>query len=242
MTLGCQIIAHNLIEHDYCIHECVSSVAPICDQILIVECDSSDGTQDLLAQMSSMEPKIKVIRHPWKPSRTGLEWITSIYSDTKSEIGTDWYIGMDADEIILPSDYPVIQDHFRSQITAGTEVCGTFIRRTFWKDSKHILPNGTICNHLCHKLVPKTQTVSGDLIEPPKTLLLKAEIYHYGHIRLNKAWAKKCGKMQDWAFGKVPECWTENPSSVVPDGDLIEFHAQHPMLAHQWLLDRGYTP
>lgn len=244
MTLGSLIIVHNAIEHDYCVKECIESVLPICDKVLVVECESTDGTPGLLANMAEQEHKIRIIQRPWQPSRN-MQWMRDLTHDCKREIGTDWYIAMDADEVIDPRGYCWIREHVAAHY--GTDVCAVMPRLTFWKDHKHILPHGVICNHLCPRVGPVSVSLCGDLIDPPHKLTIPSRIYHYGHIRKRDAWVKKSVKCHQWALGEVPDHWKKAESgdmsavdNCVPDERLVEFKGSHPMLAREWLKERGF--
>lgn len=245
MTFGALIIIHNAIEHDYCVRECIRSVLPICDRVLVVECESTDGTDKMLAEMAEKEPKIAVIQHPWKPSPAAQRLWISITHATKKLIGTDWYIAMDADEVISPDDYCAIQAHVNNW--RGTNNCGVLYRWTFWKDAQHVIPEGIICSHRNPRVGPTTESLCGDLIDPPRSQWIPANIYHYGHIREKKAWARKSVKCHQWAFGQVPSWWTKaiagdwsGVDAAVPDSRLLPFTGKHPLVIHQWLRDRGH--
>lgn len=244
MSFGALIIAHNVIEHDYCIRECILSVLPLCDRVLVVECESTDGTLEMLDQMAIEHPRIRIIQHPWKPS-LNLEWLREITAYTKGLIGTDWYIAMDADEVIDPEAYCDIQGHIKRNL--GSNMCASMYRYTFWNDTKHIIPHGIICNHICPRIGPTTESLCGDLILPQRTTLIPAKIYHYGHLRKRDAWVTKSVKCHQWAFGEVPEHWkrAENGdmsgiAAVVPDSILLRYDAPHPEVIRPWLLERGY--
>lgn len=244
MTLGSLIIIHNAIEHDYCVKECIESVLPICDKVLIVECESTDGTPGLLADLAENEQKIRIIQRPWRPS-LNMQWMRDLTNDCKREIGTDWYIAMDADEVVDPRGYCWIREHVATH--HGTEVCAVMPRLTFWKDTKHTIPNGIICNHLCVRVGPTSISLCGDLLDTPKKAQIPSRLYHYGHLRKRPAWAKKSVEMHQAAFGEVPNHWKEaakgnftDVDSCIPDERLVEFKGSHPMLAREWLKERGF--
>jgi len=244
-SIGGLVIVHNAIEHDYCVSECIESLLPICDTVLVVECESTDGTPDLLTSMAAKESKIKVIQRPWRPSKN-MEWMRDLTHNCKNHIGTDWYIAMDADEVIDPRGYCHIQEHVAHH--AGTKVCASMLRLTFWKDSMHILPHGVICNHICSRVGPVSESLCGDLIDPPKKQMIQSRIYHYGHIRKRDAWVKKSVKCHQWAFGEVPNHWKRaeagdmtDVDNCVPESTLVKFNSTHPLLMMDWLTERGFT-
>jgi len=244
MTFGALIIAHNVIELDYCIRECIESVLPICERVLVVECESTDGTLAMLNEMAANDQRIAIINRPWKPSRN-LKWLEDLTHDCKSQIGTDWYIAMDADEVIDPRGYYAIQEHVAKHV--GSSTCATMLRHTFWKDPWHTIPNGIICNHLCSKVGPTTESLYGDQIDPVNKEMITSLIYHYGHLRKRPAWAKKSVEMHEAAFGEVPNHWKKAEAgdwseieTCVPDSTLVKFDGSHPIVMHRWLKERGW--
>jgi hypothetical protein len=244
MTLGGLVIVHNAIEHDYCVRESIQSLLPICDKVLVVECESTDGTQKLLSDMAEKESKIRIIHRPWNPS-LNMQWMRDLTADTKGEIGTDWYIAMDADEIIDPRGYCWVQEHVAK--FSKTKVCASMYRLTFWKDHKHVIPEGIICNHICPRVGPVSESLCGDLIYPKECKQIDARIYHYGHIRKRDAWVKKSVKCHQWALGSVPDHWKKAEAgdmsavdNCVPDSTLVPFTGSHPILMYEWLKERGF--
>lgn len=244
MTLGGLVIVHNAIEHDYCVKECIESLLPICSTVLVVECESRDGTPALLAAMAAAEPKIRVIQRPWRPS-LNMQWMRDLTHDCKREIGTDWYVAMDADEVIDPRGYCWITTHVAQN--HKSDLCAAMERYTFWKDAKHIIPPGIICNHICSRVGPVSQSLCGDLIDPPYKVLIPAYIYHYGHIRKRDAWVKKSVLCHQWALGEVPDHWRKAEAgdmsavdNCVPDSTLLRFNGAHPVGMYSWLKERGY--
>lgn len=244
MTIGGHIIIHDAVANDYCVAECIESLSGICDRILVVECDSTDNTLDVLRKIALNNPKVVITHHPWVPSRN-MQWIRDIVHHTKHLIGTDWYVSMDADEVLSPGQYGIIRQHVISK--GHTQTCGVFHRYTFWKDPQHMIPNGIICSHRCPRLGPTPVSLSGDLIDPPHHTDLPVNIWHYGHLRKRDAWARKSVAMHQAACGEVPNHWREaekgnfnDVENCVPDSQLVPYAGVHPECIHKWLTDRGY--
>lgn len=245
-TIGAHIIAHNCVENDYCLEECIRSVAPICDRIIVVECESTDATPDLLDRLAQDIPQLVVAEYEWKPSRN-LEWIREIVKHTKFLVNTDWYVSMDADEVLSRDQLPAIRRHVDEH--GRSDVCGSFYRHTFWKDAQHVIPHGVVCNHICARLGPLKQALSGDIINPKRTVRIPVDIWHYGHLRKREAWARKSAEMHKASFGEVPIHWKKalngdfsGVDKCVPENTLIPYKRTHPNVAHKWLQERGYKP
>lgn len=48
---------------DYCAHLGVKSLLPVCDEVIIVDAGSTDGTVEFFEDWSKVEPKIRVIHY-----------------------------------------------------------------------------------------------------------------------------------------------------------------------------------
>ena len=64
--LGGSIFTHNVVRHDYCIKEALHSLLAVCDEVVVIDAESDDGTIDLLKEIESLSPKLKV--------HTGFRW------------------------------------------------------------------------------------------------------------------------------------------------------------------------
>lgn len=49
-TLGGSIFVRNAIKYDYCIKESIACLAALCDEVFILDCQSDDGTTEMLAE------------------------------------------------------------------------------------------------------------------------------------------------------------------------------------------------
>ena len=70
-TLGGTIITHDCIKYDYCIKEAINSLIEICDEIIINDAESTDGTIELIKKMQINFPKIKLFHDKWEQRRDG---------------------------------------------------------------------------------------------------------------------------------------------------------------------------
>lgn len=52
--LGGSIFIHNAIEFDYCLEASVSSLAALCDEVVLLDASSTDGTTDLCLQLCNV--------------------------------------------------------------------------------------------------------------------------------------------------------------------------------------------
>lgn len=242
MTLGGHVVAHNALKYDYCLKECIESMLGICDRVLAVECDSDDGTGEFLDEWCKREPKLRTVKHPWHPvPNTGFKWLIDIVRNTRQMLNTDWYVQLDADEVLHQDEYKWLSLHMATQ-----QRCALVHRYTFWKDAFHELPDGVICNHENVRLGPINCVMSGDLIAPAGAVRGGFKVYHYGHLRRSGAWIEKSKSIHNEALGFVPDHWQKStPETIsdihnlVPPEQLIPFTGTHPAVMSNWLAERG---
>ena len=63
------MIAKNVIRQGYPFAEAIASALPICDEFLISDGYSDDGTFEMLQKISSLNKKIKLSRTEWGKKR-----------------------------------------------------------------------------------------------------------------------------------------------------------------------------
>jgi len=99
----------NGIIFDYPFIESISSLLPICDEVIIAVGQSDDNT--LAGILSLNSPKIKIIQTVWddsfRTSGTILSQQTNIALD---QVKGDWAIYLQADEVLHEKDYSVIME------------------------------------------------------------------------------------------------------------------------------------
>jgi hypothetical protein len=61
MTLGGLVCIRNGFRLGYCFVEAVQSLLPICDEVVICDCDSDDGTGEVyIREWAHKEPKLTI--------------------------------------------------------------------------------------------------------------------------------------------------------------------------------------
>jgi hypothetical protein len=103
-------IARNIIKYDYPIVEAISSILPICDEVIIAVGKSEDGTLELIRSINS--PKIKIIETIWDESlreggRVLADETNKAFAATNPN--SDWCFYIQGDEVIHEKYLPVIK-------------------------------------------------------------------------------------------------------------------------------------
>ncbi len=75
------------------IERCIKNIAPLCKEIYVVDCFSTDNTQELARSLGA-----KVIEHQWPGNQAAqFNWALD-----NVEISTEWILRLDADEYLTP--------------------------------------------------------------------------------------------------------------------------------------------
>lgn len=84
--------------------EAVLSVLPICDEFVICECFSDDGTYEGCLDLQRQYPEIRIIRHPWQDGteEPGYEYrrLARLTNACIEDARTKWAIQIQADEAV----------------------------------------------------------------------------------------------------------------------------------------------
>lgn len=236
-------IAYKVTEHDYCLAECIASLLPVCDEIIVVDCSPDDETSYAIRKANLWDKKIRIILADWKPSSQGA-WLADIVNYARSKANPDSYhIHLQADEVIHESSYPEIRERAKNM------ECVAVHRYNFWKDHRHLCPHGTVCGHRIPRCAPMSVPCWGDgeTLQCPNPIRSSIEFFHYGFIREIKAFSLKARMMEMAYVNQINPVWdrvdVEGAGPIrnyYPDGDLILFNGQHPAVALAWLKDHGY--
>jgi hypothetical protein len=99
----------NAVKFDYPVAEAVSSLLPLCDEVVLNLGDSVDETEKLILSLGS--PKIKIFRSVWDDSlRKGGKVLAEETNKAFDHIpqDADWCIYLQGDEVIHEKYYPAI--------------------------------------------------------------------------------------------------------------------------------------
>lgn len=236
------------IKFDYCIELSITNLLGVCDEVVVVDAGSTDGTRDLLSDWAAREPKLKVFDAEWKPvvGTSGL-WLSELANLARSKCQHPYQCSTQADECFHPDDYPAIR---RQAMRNRPALCH---RLNFWGDPRHLAPHGHVCGHLCVRVGPTSLPFVGDAESlAPENVTDKPgiRIFHLGFLRKPAAFLAKSRALQtEWhgvgGFDKrlqemeaTPAKWVENCPFPLP---LIEYLGDYPENVKAWLKTRGYA-
>jgi len=100
----------NAVKYDYPIAEAISSILPLCDEVIVSIGKSEDATEGLVRGINS--PKIKIYHSVWDESmKAGGRVLATETDKAFSHVpdNTDWCIYIQGDEIIHEKYYDIIR-------------------------------------------------------------------------------------------------------------------------------------
>jgi len=235
---------------DYCLEESVRSLLPFCDEIIVLDCGSRDGTQELIRNLANENTKIKAVYdHPWDVAY-GYHRLRIIADDARRMVKTNWHFMLQADEVVHEDSVPFILDAVKSG-------CGDrfFCRRyNLFGGMDHYIRFGSSyqpCNDQVVRLGKQVFAVVGDAenIDSDHAVddyLDKINIVHYGFVRTGSILLDKAIEMQEWfglgvdsrllAMKKRGEIYESEVFISKDYLDAIPF--SHPKVAQKWVDSR----
>lgn len=249
VTLGGNVCIRNGFRLDYCWEQAVRSLLPVCDQIILADCDSDDGTRERIDSWAKTEPKITVVNFPWTNPVNDVNWWPTFLNYARQHLSTDMHIQLDADEVIHEQDYELIRNGRDSKSTLF------FQRYNFWRDAQHLIPEGHCCGTKVLRMAPTNMPLPSDYpYEPAAATMQQAvtsaiKVYHYGFLRHREQFFQKAREVQRiWVNDFDPRLaaaeryegnWMTHDGVVPWKDNLVKFEGTHPSVIHQWLRERG---
>jgi hypothetical protein len=91
VTVAAALLVRNEIR---CIERCLRSISEAVDEIIVIDCESTDGTREIAQTF----PKVKLVTFPW------IDDFAAARNAGLQHIQSDWVIWVDADEMLIPED------------------------------------------------------------------------------------------------------------------------------------------
>ena len=107
--ISCFMILKNGLKQGYPFPEAIASALPICDEFLISDGYSTDGTFEMLKQMSLLNKKIKIFRYNWLDTKS-VTVLTDATNALRKKCGSKYIFYVQANEIVHEDDVGFIRD------------------------------------------------------------------------------------------------------------------------------------
>lgn len=245
-------VSKNHSSLDYCLRECVDSMLPICDEVVIGEMGSDDGSATDIAKWAAEEPKIRVVPiTDWTTAKGSPFWFVNALNETRRHVRRQMALQLDADEV-LGDDHATL-----SVIQKCVEMRGAIAidRLNFARSPRLLIPEGECVGKYVVRVGPShLPWVSDEPHQRGEVQLLDmarleptAKIFHLGFLRRRQAFFDKARVVLGAFFNEFDkrladaESAGDEPLSRFPWWNRLEpYDGYHPSRVTAWLRERGY--
>ncbi len=255
-TLGSFICVRNGFELDYSFQLAAESLLKVCDQLILCDSDSTDGTRQALQRMADRDRRITVINWPWpNPVRESHHWFLKWLRFAQSHLKTDMVLYLDADEVL--DDSPECHQAIREAKNFGR--CLAVDRLNYWRDAYSLIPDGECCGKWCVRMgLTKYPVVSDEPNAAGEQPMVdnavkepRVKIHHLGFLRDKDAFYRKARVVLNTWFGRFDPRLEAGEQQGKPVWEtecdftdrLTRFEGYMPDGVQRWLCERGhFTP
>lgn len=241
------------IQMDYPIRECLESMRAVCDEIVVADWKSSDGTTEMLNEWTADDPKIKVVHYsPHEEPRGMPEYNLRWMNYARERVSHQMMLHMDADEIL--DDTAECHEAINRAVSDG--LCRTFNRLNFWRDHKHLIPDGYHLGRCVTRMGPSNYWLPCDEPRHPGESRLRDDaeldaslrIFHVGFLRRPDAFYAKAKRLLMRKFARYDHRLEAAEAAGKPVwesetdfGDkLEEYTGSYPAILLDWLKQHGF--
>lgn len=250
--LGGTMILHNAIKYDYCLEAALESLCSACDHVVVLDCESTDTTPDVLKAMKQRYPHLMIYPHSWAvvSDNKRLSFLTNCARD-RLPVDCDWHFNLQADEVLHEDSIRSIRRSIKAAEDGMRD--GLIVRRiNFWGSFNKQFPDGysapPVSNFVC-RIARRGRDSVGDAESMQSLRPLKCpdiHLFHYGFVRDPKIMLDKIISMQTWfGFGVDKKAIHQkettgkfNPADWHDPAKLQDFMGSHPAAAAKWIAER----
>ena len=190
----------NAIKYDYPIIEAITSILPICDELVVAVGNSEDGTLELIQSIDS--PKIKIIETIWDDSLREGGRVLAVETDKALAAispDADWCFYIQGDEVVHEKYLPVIKKAMEDNLHKP-EVEGLLFKYLHFYGSYNYVADA----HRWYRREIRVVRNTGNVLsyrdaqgfrtkdnQKLKVKLIDAFIYHYGWVKSPEQMRKK---------------------------------------------------
>lgn len=237
-------IVRNAIKYDYPIVEAITSILPICDEVIVAVGKSEDDTLGLIRSIDS--PKIKIIETTWNDAlREGGKVLADETNKAFAAVAmdSDWCFYIQGDEVIhekyLPAIKTAMQQYKDDKQVEGllfdyTHFYGSYdyvgdARRWYRREIRVVRNDKTISSYKDAQGFRKNN-------EKLKVKKIDALVYHYGWVKAPEAQQAKQKTFHklwhddDWMKKNVSQANEFDYSQI---DSLASFTGTHPQVMQE---------
>jgi glycosyltransferase involved in cell wall biosynthesis len=102
------MIVKDVLKQGYPFVEAISSALPICDEFLVSDGYSTDGTYAVIEKIALANPKVKVYREQW-PNRKDVTVLADVTNSLRAKCRHEYILSLQANEVIHEQSAPFIK-------------------------------------------------------------------------------------------------------------------------------------
>jgi glycosyltransferase involved in cell wall biosynthesis len=102
------MIVKDVIKQGYPFVEAIASALPICDEFLVSDGYSTDGTYEVLKKIAGLNLKVKVYQERW-PVKKSATVLADVTNSLRSKCQFDYILSLQANEVIHEQSAPLIK-------------------------------------------------------------------------------------------------------------------------------------
>lgn len=246
-TLGGSLFVRNGIQYDYCFMEAVRCLQSFCDEVVVLDAGSDDGTfQELKKLKDKNTTLVHVGKSEWDKQK-GREKLAYFTNLAAAFITSDYHFNLQADEVVHQDSFEAI----REAITTGDEAF-MVSRINLWGSPYKQLcvpqerkPCSTEVIRLakpCYVSVDDAENIAAPISH--YKWLDKIRIYHFGFVRNKHVMKDKIINMQQGVFQMVDHDPKLHGMEVFDwrawfgEDDLQPIKEDLPVFVQQWSKER----
>jgi glycosyltransferase involved in cell wall biosynthesis len=217
-----------------------------CDEVVIVDAGSRDGTVEVLKSLENEKTKIIYLdREEWD-SLHGWAKLNHFSNKAISELTAEWNFYQQSDEVVHEKCYKAI----REAVDYGTAEAYLVSRINLWNTPYQMLNvqgNRNPCSTQVTRLAKSQYMTYGDAESiaaiASSAYLNKIRLYHFGFVRSKKVHCDKIRNMQANIFevgvdAKLEGMTTFDPTKWFSEADLLPVPESLPNIMERWCLER----
>lgn len=253
-SLGGSIFTHNVLQFDYCYQQSIACLVDLCDEVVVLDTCSTDGTLEDLRRIASENPKVRLIEGGLWDCAPKHDRLRVLANQAMSYLTTDWHFMLQADEVIHEKSFEVIR---RCISSPGSHKTFAVRRFNLFGDFNHYISLSSShkpCNdgpiRLGRTGIPALgDAESLDSCSTSWAHLSEIITFHYGLVRKSSALIEKSLDMQTWFHGgyehadfrlkSMKASNTFDPFQLIPRSEIVSLQTTHPKYMAAWMAARS---